>query len=90
MDKQQVDYVRARCAQVRKARHEFFVSVKDGPKPARTMRLIGYMVVRMGFNTVITEQLPNWILGHMAAFAKNEVALDRKRASKARKGKRHG
>lgn len=77
-------YDKKRAAQAKKACKEFLGTVvtKPGPDLDRTMRLIGYMVKRMGYNTVIGEQEPNWLLGHMAAWARAEVALDRRRRAK--------
>ena len=69
-------YRREREKQARKAIVEFreFANVSKMPadRLRLTVRLIYYMVRNMGFNTVVAEQMPNWILGHMVAFAMKE------------------
>lgn len=78
-----------RLEQAKKAQREYreFVNAKPGPELEQVDRLIEYMVAQMGFNMVITEQMPNWLLGHMLAWANAEVkrtaALNRDDARKA-------
>jgi hypothetical protein len=74
------DYNRQRDRMARKAWREFceFVNIHPRADVAATKRAVGYLVRRMGFNTVIREQMPNWILGHMMEFVRREVRLDRK------------
>jgi hypothetical protein len=73
-------YEKGRDAVARKAKAEFleYVVAKPGPKLDDTMRAIDYLVTRMAFNTVITEQMPCWLLGHMLAFARDEVRRARR------------
>ena len=75
------DYDRERRKVSRKAQAEFldFCNVRSGRGLDQTLRLIDYMVTRMAFNTVISEQMPNWLIGHMMEFARREIARDRRR-----------
>jgi hypothetical protein len=75
-------YEKGREAVARKAKAEFleYVVAKPGPKLDDTMRAIDYLTKRMGFNTVVSEQMPCWLLGHMLEFARAEV----KRARRAK------
>jgi hypothetical protein len=73
-------YEKGRESLARKAKSEFleYVVAKPGPKFDDTMRAIDYLVKRMAFNTVVTEQVPCWLLGHMLAFARGEVRRARR------------
>jgi hypothetical protein len=64
---------RSRAATNAKAEYLELVVTKPGPERDAVMRAIDYMIKRMGFDTVITYQMPNWILGHMLAFARSEA-----------------
>ena len=72
------DLLRKEMAKKAKDEYLEFVVTKPGSKLSSTMRAIDYMVKRMAFNTVITEQMPNWLLGHMMAFTRSEVMRERK------------
>ncbi len=75
------EYRRDREKMARKARVEFLGMMTTSKRVVtqsqlqRTMRAINYMVKNMGFNTVISEQMPNWILKHMYYFAEKEARL---------------
>ena len=63
---------RAKVAKKAKAEFREFATVKEGRNHDATMRAIDYLVKRMGYNSAL-DQMPNWLLWHMLAFARLEV-----------------
>lgn len=60
----------------KKARAELVEICTKPRNPERrrmSLRAVNYLTMRMGYSTVITGQMENWIFGHMLAFAWKEA-----------------
>ena len=65
--------VRARAKAARAELAEFCTKPRNPARRQMSLRAVNYMTMRMGYRTVITGQMENWIFGHMLAFAWREV-----------------